>query len=368
MNFSYKENKIAKKIFLAYSYRKYVSKQNNMIIIFNYNYYPILFVINNGDDKFTFIQTFSDKISFNKFNQLKQFNNFLERNLDYMLKKYTKNINNFRKAICNFMLQQNFDFSYDWQFLLNKNTKKIYNFKEAKQILINNYDVSMYEIDKITINKEIKENKIEIDNILFESLNEINIEKIKSLMNEIKLLINNTNLYQLLYGKVQIKKGFQDKRVGDYSGDDVIRVNENENDFITIFIHELGHRWQENIMNPSQRKKFKQLYDICNGKNIKLNKNDYITFYNDKNKLKYVGEFLSSLVFYDEIQKRNKIYNKKAIRSIETINGEKINKYKFPNEYSKTKLTEFISVCIQYAYCNKQIDQQLKNKVKEIIG
>jgi hypothetical protein len=47
MQLSLKETKIAKRLFLAYSYRQYISKKNKMIVIFNYFHYPVLFAINN---------------------------------------------------------------------------------------------------------------------------------------------------------------------------------------------------------------------------------------------------------------------------------------------------------------------------------
>jgi len=97
------ENIIAKRVFLAYSYRQYVSKTNKMIVIFNYYFYPVLFVINNGDNTFTFIKTISDKKSFDKFDDLLVFNNDFQKYLRNMFSKFPLTLRNYRVAISNYI-------------------------------------------------------------------------------------------------------------------------------------------------------------------------------------------------------------------------------------------------------------------------
>lgn len=368
MNLSEREIKIAERLFLAYSYRQFVSKKNKMIVIFNYHFYPILFAINNGDDTFTFSKTISDKKSFDKFDDLLTFNNDFQKYLRSMFMQYPFNIKNYKAAICNFILEDNL-IEQDQEILIDKSSKNSYSLEEAKQILINEYDVSLNQFKQILNSQSQESHLFELDNMNFVSSQQIDENKIKNIFMKIKQMLSNSVLSSLLYGTVQIKDSFQDNTVGDYNKQsDIIRTGGDEQQFINTFIHELGHRWDNKISSNEQRKAFKQLFNNCNGKHLSLKKGDIITFWGNNTQYVYYAKGLSSLILQGVDDKKLHYYQQNAIRSIKTINGQEANKYRFPSYYSRKKFTQFIAECIAYAYSDNMNDKKLQEKVKEIVG
>lgn len=229
------------------------------------------------------------------------------------------------------------------------------------------YDVSLTEIKKFVSVDDEKSGMFKIDDVQFRYEGQYDQELIKSYYQKIKSLLP-SSLKPLLYGTVQIKDKFkQDNVLGDYSdAEDVIRTGGNENQFIPIFIHELAHRWVNRFASKKQLKQFKELYDNANGKHLVLNKGDLIKFKNSDEELKYEGKALGSLMFKDNSGNTH-LYKLIATRSIETINGQKVDKIYFPNRYSSTKFSQFVPVCMEYAYSNKSMDEKLKQKIKEIV-
>lgn len=377
MKLSFKDMKIAKKIFLAYSYRHKIWESNfnnhaqKGIVLFNYHHYPLLVVYNNGDDTFTSMKTISLENSINRYSNIR--NNGeehlkIEHYLTEMFDRYRLTQKNFRNAMFNFILANQAP-DETWTFLMDNSSIKQHTSEQMKNILTKQYDVRIEEFYKLLQNKKEDVDEIVIDNLSFQSVEELDADKLMNITSKITTLLRGSSLLSLLYGVVEVKNSFQNHYVGDYQvSTDVIRTGGEENNFISTFIHELGHRWHFKYSTKKQENEFKKLYDNCRGKQIELKKGDVVTFYGSNSEYIYIDKAFSSLMLKNK--QNNKIYYYKLIatRSMETINGEKIEKYRFPNNYSKTKFKEFIAVCIQYAYCNLSMDENLKQKVKQIIG
>jgi ABC-type maltose transport system permease subunit len=131
MKLSSREIKIAERLFLAYSYRQYVSKKNKMIVVFNYFHYPVLFAFNNGNNTFTLIKTLPDKKSFDKFDDLLTFEGDFQKYLRSMFSQYPFNIKNYKVAIWNFILDDNL-IDKNEEILMDKSSEKTCTLEEAK--------------------------------------------------------------------------------------------------------------------------------------------------------------------------------------------------------------------------------------------
>ena len=104
-----KQIKIAKRIFLAYSYRstvkttgfnKYAEKG---IVIFNYHFYPIFIVQNNGNGTFTAFKTKNEQSVFDNF-FTRPLNLEVQNYIYDGLSRYTCNLRNFRIGLFNYKL------------------------------------------------------------------------------------------------------------------------------------------------------------------------------------------------------------------------------------------------------------------------
>ena len=364
-----KQIKIAKRIFLAYSYRstvkttgfnKYAEKG---IVIFNYHFYPIFIVQNNGNGTFTAFKTKNEQSVFDNF-FTRPLNLEVQNYIYDGLSRYTCNLRNFRIGLFNYIVSNKAP-DKDWSFLISSEENMSYD--EIKNILTSEYDIKLSDVNKIA-DIQNQSSEIKIENMIFRSTEPMDENRLKRLFNEIKSMISGSVLSSLLYGVVEIKNSFQNNFIGDYTdSNDIIRTGGQDEAFKKTFIHELGHRWWHKSMSSQQKKQFKKLYDNCNGKHIVLNKGDVITFYDSDKKFIYEGKYLGSLDFKAP-DGENYLYKLIATRSMDTLNGQKIEKYRFPSRYSRTKFSQFIPECIRFVYCNLFMDEGLKAKVKEIIG
>lgn len=367
-------NKIAKKIVLSFRYRPWLKNHNfsnqsqKGIVIFNYYHYPVLWAYPEND-KFIVYFTENENISYDRLGRGDYDYCFRIDSINDLIEKYNKTIRNYRVILYN-DITRNGAPDEKWNFLIKQ--KKTMSYQDFKNMMINNYDVRISSFENIFGNQNNDENnvhkEIQLNNIIFKGDSSLEQNFVHELNQKVNELIGNSNLKQTLYGVVEIKNKFNKNAIGDYSfTQDIIRTGNDISSSVNIFIHELGHRWHHKFASKQQINEFKKLYDNCNGKQIKLNEGDKVK-YNFGEQYIYEGKILGSLIMKKPGEEKPHFFKLISTRSMVEINGQKIEKYDFPNDYSKTKFVEFVAVCIEYAYCNKTMDENLKQKVKEIIG
>lgn len=366
-------NKIAKKLVLSFTYRPWLkdhnfsNKSQKGIVIFNYYHYPVLWAYPKNNNEFIVFFTENEKISYDKLGMGDYDFCYRIDSINDLIEKYNKTIRNYRIILYNDIIKNGAP-DEKWNFLIKQ--KKTMSYQDFKNMIINNYDVRISSFENTfgnqdnenNVNKEIKTN-----NIIFKGDNNLNQNFINELYQKLNGLIGNNNLKQTLYGIVEIKNKFNKNAIGDYSSkQDIIRIGDDLSSLST-FIHELGHRWYYKFASKQQIKAFKELYDNCNGKQIQLNKGDKVK-YDWGEEYIYEGTALGSMMMKSIQDNKLHFFKLISTRSMTEINGQKVEKYNFPSNYSKTKFTEFVAVCIEYAYCNISMDENLKQKVKEIVG
>lgn len=363
-----KTNKIANRVFLAFSSRYKIWQYNfsrfsqTGVVIFKYNYYPYLWAYPIDDDKVKIVYTKDQKDICHHFFKYDLQGSYIDY-LHNEMKHYSLTDRNFRVLLFNEILNNGISDNFD--FLIDK--QETISISQTKQLFTTQYDLRINEFEKVF--GQQNDNKIYSYGGFDYYFNgsDFTEQEIKQHTDTIISLLPD-NMKNLCYGKVELKKDFQKNADGDYSySEDIIRTGGSKEKFIKIMIHELAHRWQHKIASANQIKQFKKLYDNCNGKHLKLNKGDTITFINYPQKYCYYGISFGHMILISKSDNKTHYFKLKATRSFDTINGEKIQKYSFPSDYSKTKLHEFISECITYCYCNLSMDENLKKEVKKIV-
>lgn len=369
-------NKIAKKLVLSFTYRPFLknygfnTQSQKGIVIFNYYHYPVLWAYPKNDNEFQVYFTENEKVSYNKLERGDYDFCFRIDSISQLIDRYRYNSNfmrNYRIILFNDIVSRGAP-DEKWNFLIRNKTTMSY--QDFKNMMINDYDVRISSFENTfgnqnnenNINKEIK-----INNITFKSDGNLNQNFVNELYQKANEFIGNSNLKYTLYGIVEIKNNFNKNAVGDYSpNQDIIRTSGDKSS-LEIFIHELGHRWYYKFASKQQIKAFKELYDNCNGKHIHLKEGDRVKYKSGKEYI-FKGKEWGSLIMHDINDNEDYCFKLISTRSMTEINGQKVEKYNFPSNYSKTKFTEFIAECIEYAYCNISMDENLKQKVKEIVG
>lgn len=375
-----REERIAGRIILSYSYRTafyergFDNRTKPGVVIFSYHYFPVAYAYPEDESHARIVTCISDSEAYDKYvdmawrsrNDTGGIRNKFARNIQYELNGYTDNIKNFRRAACNVVVHDNGITKDAEDFLMSSESTVGYD--EAKETLTVKYNVRLDTFYKAFGNENGGEDRIIKSNGFEFEINDSDMtaDEIGRLAGEVAGLLP-ASQKDLCYGKVEVKKSFGDRTVGDYTGsEDIIRTGGTEDMFVGTMLHELGHRWRYKKATRAQLTAFRQAYSDANGKNVKLNNGDVVE-YNWGKTYTYVGKFLSSgLIMDDSSDGERKVFKDSSVRKIVSINGNPVEKYMFPTDYSATSVDEFIAECFQL-YCLGRLDERLGAFVKSQI-
>lgn len=361
-------NKIAKRIvsFELYKTKKidtgYATGIKKGIIFSNYLNFPVACGYKKGNNYYL-LTCNSEKESYKKVFLSNSISAQIIRNY---LKENGNNLSNFKKILKECFLNHGIVQKDD--YLVNSVEKLNYN--DFIQKLNMNYDASIFEINNLFQEETYSVYQFKINKMTFKSLEPINQELVRKIYEKLILLLPPTLSSQLLYGEFEMKNGMISDAAAYWDYDYIVlNMNYSLNQIVKYLIHELGHRWFYLFASKQQIKEFKKLFDNANGKEINLEINDVVTFFGNDKKYIYMGISENGKMLFKNVADTGQSQcSKRDIRQFDTINGQKIEKYIFPTNYSKTEFKEFVSECIAYCFCNQMEDRKLKKKIKEIIG
>lgn len=365
-------NRIAGKICLAYTYRYrgynngFENKSKNGIVVFNYYHFPVIYAypLDNGNVKI--IHCVSEKDAFDNYNYpgSKFSNNKFVNLVQSQMSGYGNNIRNFRICVFNQIYRDGGISGDAGAFLYD--TESEVTMEDAKNMLTGNYDVPLNLFCKFFGGENEGGIKVIESNGFSFQVNgsDFTDEEIVSMAGQVYNKVP-SSLKNLCYGKVEVKKAFNKNAIGDYnSGEDIIRTGGERDDFVGIMLHELGHRWRYKLATKQQLTAFKKIYDNANGREIKLNPKDIIT-YNWGKDYKFISYWGKSLYMEEIATGEKKLFKGISTRSMEKINGQAIDKIEFPTNYSKTDFDEFVAECFE-EYCMGRLnDGKLKDFVSQ---
>lgn len=188
----------------------------------------------------------------------------------------------------------------------------------------------------------------------------------------------------LCYGGVEVKKTLENSNLlADYYGPtDSMRIKTKkhaDNDFILSFIHELGHRLYQKVLNGNQQMDVEYKYDrMKHGDRIEL-KDGNVFETRDGYVLKVTG-YMSNGFYKLEVVDNSKSKKKKFApgmrlkiqaphaKIVKTLNGKQFipEDSNFPSMYAKTNHEEFFSECFSYWLMGK-LNKPLSDWLKELL-
>lgn len=358
-------NKIAKKIILSFKeiffYEKYNVGIKKGIIFYNYFNFPVSCGFKRRNDYFL-LTCNNEKQAYEKV-----FDSDCKSALE--IKKYLNEngntLSNFKKIIKNYFFNNGITQKDDY---LVKSIQKL-NYNDFRKKLNNNYDLNLFYFNKVFNDETSQIYQLKISEMIFKSLQPINQKLIKKIYNKLNSLLPSSLSSKLLYGEFELKK-LNDNTAALWTSDDniILDTSYEFNDVVRYLIHELSHRWYYKFASPQQIKEFRKLFNNAQGKYINLEIADIITFIGDDDEYIYAGIDKNGKMLLESLNAKLSYHKKIDVRQFDTINGQKIEKYIFPSDYSKTRFTEFVPECIAYCYCNELEDKNLEQKIKEIIG
>ena len=361
-------NKIAKKIIMSFVHFRFKNKYSNGIksgaMFWNYFNFPVACGYKKRNDYFLLIcndvKEAYKKVFYSHSKSAEEIKKYLEQN--------GNTLSNFKKAIKNFFTEYYHGITEKDDYMV-KSIQKL-NLVDFKKKLINDYEMNILDFSDIFGIQD--EYYYEKDNMTFWSIEPLDSykKKINQICKMLKSLLPSSLYSKLLYGNVQIRGDYLSNAAAQYWEDnDIIILNIDFDVYLLVknLIHELGHRWYDKFANSQQLKQFRKLFNNANGKYVNLEIADIITFIGDDEEYIYVGIDENGKMLLESLNAQLNYHKKIDVRQFDTINGQKIQKYNFPSDYSKTRFTEFVPECISCCYCGTLEDKKLEQKIKGIM-
>lgn len=348
------------------------------MILFNRNYYPLMWAYPTGDGKVKFVMTRKDEDAFDNLMRwssgLGEFGedsrNFFISNPGYQ----RRGVRNFRIMLWNEMSKTACKKFKGANFIINN--FKTLSMDEAMKFLTTKYDIAISYFQKIFGGEGASEvSKFTSHGMNF-TVNDslLTGEKIDGLMDEVKSKLPPELAGKLLYGNVELKKEFAGSAAADYDRyADEIRMSDGDN-FVPNMIHELGHRWHFKFCNPNQSKALQKLYSKCRkdyDKPLELSYGDTVEL-NSGKLMVIVGEDDTHYKFYyaNDEESREWTTPKESLTPsvIKSLNGKEVKTYELPRKYAGKNILEFVACCFEHIFAGYRIDANTAREFLEIVN
>lgn len=377
--------KIASKVFLAFTCRKYVMEDgfdydgaDRGLVLFNYNYYPIIWAYPK-EERIHIIFTYKADDAFNEFLSLRRSNSpqlgDIGKEIKDWMDEHPRGVicKNFRIMLWNSIHKEKMTKFKNADFLINTHTTL--SVEEAQKFFTEKYDISMTDFYRAFGGEVSEDRKFSCEGMNFE-VNDSSLTKetVEAKMREVKSKLPDSLASKLIYGKVELKSKFADNAIADYHAtNDLIRIDAGD-EFVSSMIHELGHRWHYKFCTRLQQRKIEKLYKLC-----KDNKSDAIGELEYGDVVELYGKYKYCIVDSNDSQYRcysideenpptrtipKNFFHTKTVTS---VNGKPVDhKYALPRPYAGKNIREFVAVCFEHLYCGKSISSKLAEEMKEI--